>query len=529
MLNKLRRVDHEHLIKRIAAIAQNGRYFVLLEWADGGDLLEYWDKNPKPKLSANLINEFLAQFYGLASAIDTLHNRRTDVMQEANTGSQPSSRGTDTGIEGPHPFIMVESVSEEPLDSAGGIQQDALNPSGNTPEAAINIRHGDLKPENILRFLKPETLLGLLVISDLGLAKEHKVQTSLRKVASSARYGTIHYEPPEAVTQSEKPRSRRYDLWSMGCIILETVIYLLHGKDGLNRFWKANQPGGSLYYTRMSRTTAVVNDYVSRLIEDLLRNDPECNGQSGSALRDLLVLVKEKLLVVELPRDIDSQPGCRISAEDLRQELAHIIQKAGDDTKYLHPGKSRANVQLPAVLRDSNIRSARVSSYRTGPLLKPPSIEKLKIPTAVPSKQSSSLMVPGTGPKPNRDPRETYRHVPLNQDDWEFQEDNKFALPLLRKIDGFRQATSSTDVSKLCHRCRKLNFQIDFNLEESLSDLEPRVPHCDFCKLLFRTWKSYNRGDSGVSKFRKVGTSVRIPREKTPVLNICTLSGKLLL
>ncbi|KAK7709694.1 hypothetical protein SLS57_008599 [Botryosphaeria dothidea] len=102
-----------------------------------------------------------------------------------------------------------------------------------------NWRHGDLKPDNILRFVDSTTAersLGTLKIADLGLAKLHDVDTNLRAEPTSQRCGTLKYEPPEALYPHRSPRSRRYDIWSMGCIILESIIWLLYGYDGLEVF-----------------------------------------------------------------------------------------------------------------------------------------------------------------------------------------------------------------------------------------------------------------------------------------------------
>ncbi|KAF2182446.1 kinase-like protein [Zopfia rhizophila CBS 207.26] len=74
-------------------------------------------------------------------------------------------------------------------------------------ESLESYRHGDLKPENILR--RPRT---------------------------STRYDTVRYEAPEAVIGLRQARPRRYDVWSMGCIIMEMIIWLLYGYDALIKF-----------------------------------------------------------------------------------------------------------------------------------------------------------------------------------------------------------------------------------------------------------------------------------------------------
>jgi serine/threonine protein kinase len=106
-------------------------------------------------------------------------------------------------------------------------------------------RHGDLKPENILCVTKLAPLKGRvnipqLKISDLGLAKRDMVATEMRPPTSQT-CTTTRYEPPEVMKSTPVPlappmgglpmgrlpmggRPRRYDMWSVGCVILETVV-----------------------------------------------------------------------------------------------------------------------------------------------------------------------------------------------------------------------------------------------------------------------------------------------------------------
>lgn len=96
-------------------------------------------------------------------------------------------------------------------------------------------RHGDIKPENILIFLEDEQDkgIGTLKISDMGQARRHQFETSVRSQPTQTRIGTMTYEAPEAVVYVNRPRSRLYDVWSMGCIFFEFIVWLLDGQAGL--------------------------------------------------------------------------------------------------------------------------------------------------------------------------------------------------------------------------------------------------------------------------------------------------------
>jgi len=210
-LRELNAQNHEHLIRRIATIAHGRKYLILSDWADGGDLKTFWDQNPRPVVSPKLVMEVIVQLHGLASAIQLMHHGH----YSGTLSRRASHRWSTTPPSIPH--VTGPDLSGDQLADVVPALEDS------------NWRHGDLKPENILRFLATDEMVGTLRISDLGLAKRHTVATGLRRLPSTARFGTAAYEPPEAVTRLGSPRSRLYDIWSFGCIMLEFVIWLVYG------------------------------------------------------------------------------------------------------------------------------------------------------------------------------------------------------------------------------------------------------------------------------------------------------------
>jgi serine/threonine protein kinase len=98
----------------------------------------------------------------------------------------------------------------------------------NEPTSNTNWRHGDVKPGNILRFTDPNSSgwLGTLKLGDLGRARQHNVKTQQRKQGTREKFGSWRYEAPETFTALEG-RSRLYDIWSFGCVIVDAVIWLL--------------------------------------------------------------------------------------------------------------------------------------------------------------------------------------------------------------------------------------------------------------------------------------------------------------
>lgn len=302
------------------------KFYLILEWADGGSLRNFWNKPDKPDLSTNLIAAVLKQLHGLAGALEKLHN---DI-----------------------------DVSKVRADVSG------------------NWRHGDLKPENILMFntKADPTGLGTLQIADLGLAKYHEEATQNRDGPTGMRHGTVKYEGPEAHPQSAKmkdPRSRRYDLWSMGCIMFEFVIWLLHGNNGLQDFHKQAEDTGlvegsgerdffATAFYKFRNGNFEVNDVVEHWITMVQRHDPEFKDGKRTALSDLLQFVKKRLLIVDNGEDHmnsedglsqkggDGSPRFRASASDLKKELANMVERGRANEHYLFTGTDRKNVSVPS-------------------------------------------------------------------------------------------------------------------------------------------------------------------------------------
>lgn len=116
---------HHHIINCIAAISRGFENFLMLEWADGGNLRQFWNKY-KPRLTTTLVQDTIYQLYGLADALEKIHQK--------------------------------------------------------------GYRHGDMKPENILRMSaqakqlgSSEINIGTLKINDMGLAETHENATELPK------------------------------------------------------------------------------------------------------------------------------------------------------------------------------------------------------------------------------------------------------------------------------------------------------------------------------------------------------------
>lgn len=97
-------------------------------------------------------------------------------------------------------------------------------------------RHGDITPGNILWFGDgsddQEYLSGTLKLADFGQAE---LNSLLSKTQPKSVANTMTYRPPECDLQ-HKPIRQSYDIWCLGCVLLEFVAWMLGGKKLLHDF-----------------------------------------------------------------------------------------------------------------------------------------------------------------------------------------------------------------------------------------------------------------------------------------------------
>lgn len=267
-LTKMRTLKHRHLIQAIAMYEKGGeeRCFVF-PWAPKGNLRQLWQRVSGP---ADRKDTWWAldQIKGLTDGLSKLHIADT--------------------------------------------------------------RHGDVKPENILIFDGDTKTGPFLVVADVGIAKYHAFETSERKakgIDTTNRTGTGRYEPPEIELYQPQTISRKYDSWSLGCVLLEFVIWLLHGSDGQASFEKERREAKARdrFWDQDDRGNPILHPVVERWIQMLRGALPE-----RSALRDLLGLVARMLLVGSL----DS----RAYICEFLPELQRVYDSCSTDPSYLWNG-----------------------------------------------------------------------------------------------------------------------------------------------------------------------------------------------
>ncbi|KAK7743284.1 hypothetical protein SLS53_004369 [Cytospora paraplurivora] len=134
-----------------------------------------------------------------------------------------------------HEFQEILKLCYGIVDAVAFIHDPGvLDPSS----AGVYGRHGDIKPENVLWFKKRQNSgrMGALVLSDLGLADTHRVQ-SRSNIPGHAIPTTPNYRPPECDMDGDKGHiSRSFDIWTLGCLFLEFLVWALRGWEGRQNF-----------------------------------------------------------------------------------------------------------------------------------------------------------------------------------------------------------------------------------------------------------------------------------------------------
>jgi serine/threonine protein kinase len=288
-------------MKLLATYKFKNQYHLMFPYAKE-NLRQYWQSNSLPCWDWATRVWFLRQICGLVSALNAIHNFEVNSVP-----------------------VVKEDINST-FNKVSGFQGAKLR----VDEHEKFGRHGDLKPENILRLegTQGSDNAGVLQITDFGLGRFHRFESrSLQDPTKIS--GSPTYAPPEIALG--RPVSRAYDIWSLGCIFLEFITWLLEGATGLEKFNASRDMVGEdgikddIYFTIItpkdppnSRPYAEFREGVARWIGHL-RQSPRCSPMSN----EFLDLIEKEMFVV------DSRG--RISAEVLQQRIKAMLAKGEDD------------------------------------------------------------------------------------------------------------------------------------------------------------------------------------------------------
>ncbi|KAK4211239.1 kinase-like domain-containing protein, partial [Rhypophila decipiens] len=275
----------QHLIRLLATYEHKGRYHFILPWANG-TLFDMWENtSPPPTITASSALWFADQVQGLVEGLLAIHRPRTvhDKME----------KGEFYG------------------------------------------RHGDITPTNIL-WLKDRhddafgTHGGRLVISDFGLTEFYQKDTMRGTKAQTVAY-TATYRPPECDI-GDQPATGSYDIWVLGCVLLEFVTWYVGGWDSLLEFENLRVQNDTdveglkedkFFVTvqgKSIRTARVKQDIIEW--SDRIRDHTRCTRY----MDDMISMIMSGMLQVD-PRD-------RITTEDLLRDVREMREKCNHDALY---------------------------------------------------------------------------------------------------------------------------------------------------------------------------------------------------
>jgi serine/threonine protein kinase len=325
ILVKLGPYNHSHLIKLLATYRLNKHYHFIFPCAQA-NLRSFWEMRKYPTFDTVTLLWSLRQMYGLASALKLIHTFKTTIDLKPPEG------------------VLLDDDSELKVEKG---------------EEKYG-RHGDIKPENILWFkqaldIEEVDKMGVLKITDFGLGRFHG-RESRSYVDPKTVNATPTYEPPEC--KLEHPVSRSYDIWSMACLYLEFVTWLLEGTQAIHDFSDARG--------ERREPLLIINNKRYTIIKDTIINDDNFftilrdeNNLRSAVVREAVVQWVDRLHMhtncskvlhelLNLVMDDLLQPDSRqrIDSTRLKRKIRTILDKAKSNPDYLLRPSPRASSPL---------------------------------------------------------------------------------------------------------------------------------------------------------------------------------------
>ncbi|KAI1123388.1 kinase-like domain-containing protein [Nemania abortiva] len=302
-LKLVRKLRHPHLVKLLGTFKYRDSYYLIFRWAVD-DLKTFWQNSPFPNPDATRSTWTLQQCLGIAKGLQLIHRGR---------------------------FLPGRSI--------------------------LRGRHGDIKPANILRYApragSQDTELGVLKISDFGLTRFHHNHSHQREYTNGP-LATRTYRAPEG--DLKHTISDSWDLWSLGCLYLEFITWLLQGWDGVTTFSEERKREDQSHYwevyedkffnlTKAKVFGACVKDSVTRVRYCLkskcdgrlrlkqhiraLHNHPECTD----LIHDFLDVISEDLIRIRC----DERAKCY----EVVRKLEAMKENVLEDEAYYTKGQGR--------------------------------------------------------------------------------------------------------------------------------------------------------------------------------------------
>jgi serine/threonine protein kinase len=293
-------LNHDHLMKCLFSWKFGPKYHMIYEMANC-NLEEFFKKMSMPKRQSELSNGWIIkQMCGLAGALRVVHNQEEEEKEDSHNS----------------------------------------NMLGVPKAAKIRTKSGyihDIKPENILVFLYGGTTY-CFRLSDFSCAKvvdfiESISGQHMNSHITTSKSGTPDYRPPESM---KGETSRPYDLWSLGCVYLELLVWFLQGYTALEDFRASRRgpvrPNGvedeAFYHTIETNPNPKI-----QLRWVVMEKITELSMICPSDLRSLLDVIPSLLQI---------DPKKRPTAAGLVQQLKHLDTSSPSDSGRVTSSTTKA-------------------------------------------------------------------------------------------------------------------------------------------------------------------------------------------
>ncbi|KAH6889644.1 hypothetical protein B0T10DRAFT_571612 [Thelonectria olida] len=404
-------------------------------------------------------------------------------------------------------------------------------------------RHGDLKPENILCFREDDRATDnpapavRMVITDVGLAKSHDKATEFRRDKTQTTVSTKRYAAPEMEVDPNGKLSRRFDIWAIGCIFLECVIWILYGPKELERCTIYLKDTFYKTITDSNETkTAELHPKVQKWVS-YIKKDWRCS--KGTALRRLVDLIVNKLLIVKVQDSATSSPvpgvkthatwtqnptqdteslgqlKYRTYAAGMRQALVGILEDLESDTIDAIGKRPFENTPDPKGPCDS------LSSTFNG-MLAVPHRQFTRVRQAVFDTQSSPILTT----HPLQQNTSSLFPQPLS-DNWNYTPDDSFPPAFFADFE-LVLPVPQTYEAQLCRRCRGLSlWSVECNFMDSRHSLDAKGfggHGCSLCQLLSHCIRDRLHSPHEIVRFARVGSYLTVDDgQEQPVIILSTM------
>ncbi|KAI1503338.1 kinase-like domain-containing protein [Biscogniauxia marginata] len=209
-------------------------------------------------------------------------------------------------------------------------------------------RHGDIKPDNILCYGVKGSSHKRLVVTDLGLSSIHRYDSRTYKPEEGKRIPP-NYRPPECDEKIDKGEvSRNFDIWTLGCLFMEQLVWLLGGDGWLQEFQQDRTTRHILGFRDIFYNICAKEDYQGQFPENgkvVFQLKPEVvrwfgkiydHEQCSEFIHDVCKTIENDMLLV-IDRK-DNRPtdgtGNRTQIDELAKKFEAFSTRCLNDEEY---------------------------------------------------------------------------------------------------------------------------------------------------------------------------------------------------